>query len=122
MTDATHEWHKVKCAYCNGTGHDRWNLMSPLSTCSACSGRGYHHVEAPYRTCAHCGGAGVYPHLRVTCTTCGGVGSIHVPAHAVVCPQCNGAGRQPKSELDLSCTKCGGAGWVVLEAAHEEAV
>jgi DnaJ-class molecular chaperone len=76
MNKTPQEWRKVKCAACNGSGRDRWNLTAPLSTCSACGGRGYQQIEAPYRRCEQCSGAGVHPHMRVTCTACGGVGWI----------------------------------------------
>ena len=101
----------VTCAYCSGTGRDRWNLLSPHSLCSACGGRGTRIIEAPIRACAHCGGTGIHPHLRVTCTTCGGAGAVHVPADAIPCPRCEGKGVDPVSELYLTCTHCGGSGW-----------
>jgi len=101
----------VPCAYCGGTGHDRWDLLSPPSLCSACGGRGTRQLQPPIRPCAHCSGTGIHPHLRVTCTTCGGAGALHVPADAVPCPRCAGAGIDPKTELYLTCLKCGGSGW-----------
>jgi len=116
MSEAEQERRTIKCAYCNGSGRDRWNLMSSLSTCSACGGRGYQYITVPYQRCPHCGGTGSHPHLRMTCTTCGGAGSVHMPADATTCPVCAGAGIQPKSELHLACTRCGGTGWVVIPA------
>lgn len=101
----------VPCAYCSGTGHDRWNLLSPLSLCSACGGRGSRQIQPPIRPCAHCDGTGIHPHLRVTCTTCSGAGALHVPADAVPCPRCEGKGVDPKTELYLTCLRCGGSGW-----------
>jgi DnaJ-class molecular chaperone len=103
----------VTCAYCGGTGKDRWNLLSALSRCSACTGTGTHIVQAPYRACAHCAGTGRHPHLRVTCTTCRGAGVVHVPDDACVCSRCGGRGVDPQSELDLSCLRCGGTGWTM---------
>jgi RecJ-like exonuclease len=101
----------VTCAYCGGIGHDRWNLLSPLSLCSACGGRGTQLIQPPIRSCAHCGGTGIHPHLRVTCTTCRGAGAPHVAADAVPCRRCEGKGVDPSSELYLTCLRCGGSGW-----------
>jgi len=105
-------WESVPCAYCQGTGRDRWELLSPLSLCSACGGRGSQLVQAPYRTCAHCAGDGAHPHLRVTCTTCHGLGVVYVAADAVPCGRCGGRGVDPQSEIDLACLLCGGSGWL----------
>jgi DnaJ-class molecular chaperone len=114
-TDKAIVWETVSCAYCQGTGHDRWDLLSALSSCSACSGRGTQLVEAPVKPCPHCGGTGNHPHLRVTCTTCHGAGMVHVAPDAIVCPVCKGRGIAPGSELYLACVRCGGGGWTGAE-------
>lgn len=109
------EWRDIKCAYCNGSGRDRWGLLSELSACSACGGRGRQRIRVPYRRCAHCNGTGVHPHLRVTCTTCSGLGSVHVKEPVISCPTCQGTGQDSHSEIDLACVACGGTGWVSVE-------
>jgi DnaJ-class molecular chaperone len=107
----TAAFESVTCAYCRGLGRDRWDLLSPLSSCSACAGHGTQLVRTPHRTCAHCGGDGAHPHLRMTCTTCGGAGVVHVPEDAMPCPICGGRGIEPPTELHLACLLCGGRGW-----------
>lgn len=104
-------WAMVRCGYCRGTGLDRWNLLSPLSVCSACAGRGEQAVLLPYRTCAYCKGEGVHPGLRMTCTACHGLGVVHVSENAVNCSRCAGTGVEPGSERKLSCLDCKGTGW-----------
>ena len=65
---------EVDCAFCKGTGHDRFGLLSPPSACQVCLGRGVVDVPEPRVSCAFCRGSGVHPHTRLTCGGCGGKG------------------------------------------------
>ena len=67
---------EVKCAFCRGTGLDRFPVLSPLSSCPVCHGRGVVRVEKPYEKCARCGGTGVYTGSHLYCWTCRGKGVV----------------------------------------------
>jgi DnaJ-class molecular chaperone len=111
---------ETRCAFCNGTGKDPFDLMSPLSTCQACSGEGRRVLTAPVRRCAYCKGTGVHPHSRMVCMTCRGAGQVTVPEKAVTCPGCGGSGCESDHDFHdsvLSCTVCGGKGVVDLATA-----
>jgi DnaJ-class molecular chaperone len=108
----------VTCAFCNGTGRDPFDVMSPLATCQVCGGTGHRRLHVPTATCPFCQGTGVHPRSRLTCTTCGGVGTIEIPANAVTCPSCDGSGRAADTvwtDSPLSCSTCRGAGVVAAE-------
>ncbi len=110
----------LACAYCGGSGRDPFGVMSPLSTCQVCGGKGQNRLRAPVTTCAFCHGTGVNPGLRQTCLACDGTGYTQVPLEASVCPCCGGSGRAsdylwPDSPLTCSC--CGGAGVVPASKA-----
>ena len=49
---------KVTCAFCEGTGKDPFDLLSKLSQCPVCSGRGVVVVKMPAVLCVYCLGAG----------------------------------------------------------------
>ncbi|MEK9132397.1 MAG: hypothetical protein AAB606_01675 [Patescibacteria group bacterium] len=66
----------IRCAYCKGTGLDRFGVPSKLSTCQACSGRKEVSVPQIHETCLGCSGTGTYPHHRLTCSVCGGKGVV----------------------------------------------
>ncbi|MEK9179611.1 MAG: hypothetical protein AAB893_04050 [Patescibacteria group bacterium] len=66
----------IQCAYCKGTGLDRFGVPSKLSTCQACNGRKEVCVSHIHETCLGCAGTGVYPHHRLTCSVCGGKGVV----------------------------------------------
>lgn len=66
----------VKCAFCRGTGLDRFSVPSKLSKCQTCQGRGNVYVPEPHEKCASCLGTGVYRHHRLTCSVCGGKGRV----------------------------------------------
>lgn len=66
----------VKCAFCKGTGLDRFGVPSKLSKCQTCHGRGKVFVPEPHEKCPSCLGTGVYRHHRLTCSVCGGKGSV----------------------------------------------
>lgn len=66
----------VKCAFCKGTGFDRFAVPSKLSKCQTCKGRGKVYVPEPHEKCASCLGTGVFRHHRLTCSVCGGKGRV----------------------------------------------
>ena len=103
---------EVQCAFCRGSGKDPFRILSPLSTCGVCGGKGKVIVEVPYVPCAFCGGRGIHPRSRLTCTACMGKGVIHVEEPTQACPGCHGEGVDPRGDLELPCTTCGGAGVV----------
>ena len=106
---------EIICAFCGGQGRDPFGVMSPLATCSVCSGVGRHTLFLPTASCAFCQGSGVYPHSRLTCTSCGGLGMVHVPPGAIACPACGGTGRAADylwTDSPLSCGYCRGIGLV----------
>lgn len=89
MVNATIE---VPCAFCGGKGRDPFSIMSPMSTCQVCGGRGSRRLGLPTISCVFCRGTGVHPATRLTCTTCGGLGTVEVPAKVASCPGCGGKG------------------------------
>jgi DnaJ-class molecular chaperone len=104
---------EVICAFCNGTGHDPFDLMSPLARCQVCGGKGTHLLHGPLARCAFCHGTGVHPHSRNTCTACRGVGQVETSADAVPCPYCGGSGRAADDhwpDSPLPCSHCRGTG------------
>jgi DnaJ-class molecular chaperone len=113
---------EVVCAFCSGSGKDRFDLMSSLSSCQVCGGLGHRILAAPVHKCAYCSGTGVHPHSRMVCMTCRGAGQVSVPAHTAVCPGCGGTGREADhhfADSVLACSVCGGRG--VVPAAQAEA-
>lgn len=66
----------VKCAFCRGSGFDRFGVPSKLSKCQTCQGRGKVYVSEPHEKCASCLGIGVFRHHRLTCSVCGGKGRV----------------------------------------------
>jgi len=55
---ATAKWVEIKCAFCGGTGKDPFKVLSPLSNCGVCGGKGTVRVKEPYETCPACLGTG----------------------------------------------------------------
>ena len=101
----------IECAFCQGTGKDPFELLSPLATCQVCGGKGAVTVEEPAIRCAYCKGSGVHPYgVRITCAVCGGKGRVTVKEPTVACPACKGSGRAPESRLP--CLNCKGRGVV----------
>ncbi len=72
------KWVESKCAFCGGTGRDPFKVLSPLSNCGVCGGKGTVRVKEPHETCPACGGTGVYYRSRLSCGTCGGKGVVPV--------------------------------------------
>jgi DnaJ-class molecular chaperone len=106
-------WADVPCAFCQGTGKDPFGIMSWVSTCCVCSGKGTAQVRGPQERCAHCRGTGAVKTL--TCTTCGGKGVAPSRAvGAVKCPECQGTGDDISASA-LACLTCRGRGWVELD-------
>ncbi len=103
----------VRCAFCRGKGKDPFGIMSSLSTCCVCGGKGTVQVQAPYVGCAHCQGSGAIKTL--TCTVCRGAGVIPAPAGPTrVCPECQGTGDDTSASA-MCCLTCRGRGWVSAE-------
>jgi DnaJ-class molecular chaperone len=103
---------KTKCAFCQGSGKDPFELLSQLATCQVCKGAGTVEVEEPARKCKFCKGTGVYPAgARITCTVCNGKGMVAVKGAAEECPECKGTGAARES--GLPCLECGGKGVVL---------
>ncbi|MBA3062318.1 MAG: hypothetical protein FP833_05080 [Atribacteria sp.] len=100
---------EIKCAFCSGTGKDPFGLLSPLSICQVCLGRGKVKIIPPTAKCAFCDGTGIYPDKRLTCTVCGGKGVVTMPKDAKLCTICNGTGQAPDG---LPCLNCHGKGVV----------
>ncbi|MBI4643488.1 MAG: hypothetical protein HY790_04210 [Deltaproteobacteria bacterium] len=104
---------EVTCSFCSGRGRDPFGIMSWLSTCCVCGGRGVVQVPAPHGRCAHCRGTGAVK--TFTCTVCRGTGFVSlIPGPLRVCPECRGTGDDASSAL--ACTICRGRGWVTLES------
>ena len=115
MNTARHDVEHVICAFCEGRGKDPFGLLSPLSNCQVCGGRGTRLLTKPFVRCAYCQGTGIHRSSRMTCTTCSGVGQVTVPQNAITCPGCGGSGREADHEFPLSifsCTYCKGKGMV----------
>jgi len=106
----TMHWETVRCAFCRGAGTDPFDVMSSLSTCCVCGGRGTVSVPKPYVHCAHCGATGAVKTL--TCTVCHGKGLLGASAEATVtCTDCRGSGDDGSAPA-MACLRCGGRGWV----------
>lgn len=103
----------VKCAFCNGTGRDPFGILSPLSACQVCGGRGEVRISGPVVKCAFCGGSGVQPHTtdRLHCMACKGKGWITAIEPLVECPDCNGTGLY-LGTYRQHCPRCNGQGVV----------
>ena len=72
------EWVEIKCAFCQGKGKDPFKVLSPLSNCGVCGGKGTVRVQEPYRRCDACLGTGIYFRSRLSCGVCGGKGVVTI--------------------------------------------
>jgi DnaJ-class molecular chaperone len=103
---------EVTCSFCGGHGSDPFGIMSWLSTCCVCGGRGVVRVAAPAQICALCRGTGAVK--TFTCTVCRGTGLVPlIPGPLLRCPTCRGTGADAAS--GLACLSCRGRGWVSPE-------
>ncbi|MBU2462060.1 hypothetical protein KKH65_04200 [bacterium] len=105
---------EVKCAFCNGTGKDPFQLLSKLSDCQVCSGKGKVKINGPTVKCNFCGGTGVQPYTtsRLHCLACGGVGVVTKIEPSKKCPKCDGTGIYPRRPHPVACYICKGQGVV----------
>lgn len=67
----------VKCAFCKGRGIDPFPVLSHLSTCPVCQGRGAVRVKKPYKICSACEGTGIYTRSHLYCWICRGKGVVY---------------------------------------------
>ena len=104
----------ITCAFCEGTGKDPFGIMSPLSSCQVCGGKGSVTVREPAIVCAFCEGTGVHDEQRLTCTVCGGKGMVSIKEPTEKCPHCQGTGVNTNINY-LSCALCGGKGVVTAK-------
>lgn len=86
------KWVEMQGAFCRSTGRNPFGLLSVLSTCGACGGKGTVNVKEPYVRCLACGGTGIQPFTRLRCLGCGGKGVRTVEKPAETCPVCQGTG------------------------------
>jgi DnaJ-class molecular chaperone len=106
---------EVRCSFCGGKGKDPYGIMSWLSHCCVCGGRGVVQVTRPSRPCAHCRGTGAIK--TFTCTVCRGTGYVPLlPGPLRECPECRGSGDDAAS--GLACLACRGRGWVPLRGRN----
>ncbi|MFQ5873610.1 MAG: zinc finger domain-containing protein [Dehalococcoidia bacterium] len=104
----------VQCAFCRGKGKDPFGIMSELSTCCVCGGKGTVAIAEPYVACRACSGTGVEPFSRLTCLACRGKGVVTAIQATERCPLCNGSGLHTSH---LYCLRCHGAGVISLVPA-----
>lgn len=103
----------VRCTYCQGTGRDRFGIMSALSTCAVCGGKGNVWVQKPLVTCAYCHGSGASPiGARNPCLACRGTGVGFIQEPTESCSSCGGTGFHRAT--GLYCLACHGKGIVSL--------
>lgn len=103
---------EITCRYCQGAGTDPFKLLSAISTCACCSGRGIVQITTPYVACPHCSGSGRIKRFR--CTVCTGKGVIAKPAQNTTnCPTCGGSGSDAHIPA-LDCLTCRGRGFIVI--------
>lgn len=109
---AKKEMVEVECAFCRGTGRDPFGIMSHLSNCSVCGGKGVVKVAKPNVTCRACDGTGIQPFTRLTCLACGGKGVVSVADKTEACPVCGGADADTENRY---CLRCHGSGVVSVK-------
>lgn len=72
------KWAILECAFCRGRGRDPFGVLSYLSNCPVCHGRGTVRVVEPYETCKACEGTGLYFNSKMYCWPCRGKGVVPV--------------------------------------------
>jgi len=103
----------LPCIFCSGKGKDPFGIMSRLSDCPVCLGKGVVQVPVPNVACAHCQGSGAIK--RLTCTVCRGKGRIHAALEpTITCPDCQGTG-DDNSAPAMDCLTCRGRGRVAAK-------
>ena len=106
---------EYNCVYCRGKGVDPFAVMSPLSLCAVCLGKGTFAFPASAHPCAYCQGTGESPTgTRCACLACRGKGLVSVHKANSACPDCSGTGAY-KPGL-WYCFRCHGSG-VISEHA-----
>lgn len=102
----------VRCAFCEGKGKDPWGVLSELSNCQVCLGRGEVRVKGPTTRCRFCEGSGIQPYTtsRLHCQACGGRGVVTAIEPSDACPTCDGGGVYPERPQPLACPRCKGQG------------
>lgn len=101
----------VECAFCKGTGRDPFGVLSHLSSCQVCGGKGEVRIKGPVVKCAFCEGNGIQPHTtdRLHCMACKGKGWVTAIKPSGTCPDCNGTGLY-LGTYRQHCPKCNGQG------------
>jgi len=66
----------VCCAFCQGKGKDPFGLLSELSVCQVCLGKGQIPMATPYVACPACASCGVEHGTRLVCAVCAGKGVV----------------------------------------------
>jgi DnaJ-class molecular chaperone len=106
----------VVCSFCHGTGKDPFGILSAMSTCCVCRGKGVLRMDGPYRSCPHCDGSGAVK--TFTCGVCRGSGYIpEAVGPTATCPECKGTGDE-HGDPALACLRCRGRGRVSFGEAH----
>jgi DnaJ-class molecular chaperone len=111
----------ITCAFCQGTGKDSFGIMSPLSSCQVCGGKGLVTIREPALACAFCGGSGVHDEQRLTCTACRGKGMVSIVEPVEKCPRCQGTGMDIVINY-LPCVLCGGKGVITAKKREKQLV
>lgn len=125
MKEFEKETVTLRCGFCNGTGRDPFGLMSHLSNCQVCMGRGVVWVRPPVKECLFCDGTGIQPHSpnQVPCAACKGKGWVTaIPEEeAMECPGCGGRGFV-MAPLPVHCLTCRGQGVVRRKERESQSI
>jgi len=117
LEEISKKMETIKCAFCQGTGKDPFQLLSKLSNCQVCLGGGKIRIEGPTTRCKFCGGTGVQPYTgsRFHCLACGGKGVVTAVEPSRPCPTCKGTGIYSCGSQLLPCLTCRGQGVIFFE-------
>ena len=103
----------LSCAFCSGKGIDPFGIMSRLSDCQVCLGKGVVQVQVPHMACAHCQGSGAIK--RLSCTVCRGKGRVSAAVGpTIICPDCQSTG-DDNSAPAMDCLTCRGRGRIAAQ-------